>query len=147
MEVLDPIGMEDDERRHSTTRRWSMEAASSATVALWEWKLVRPAVSSPVGDVGREPLREEFEQLAQRWQYETLLESMVHRIAMHPDYQRIIGLGPDVVPLILDQIAERPGHWFWALFALTGEDPARDTTTIEEATEAWLAWGRARGLR
>ncbi|MGI8576271.1 MAG: hypothetical protein ACR2MA_13325 [Egibacteraceae bacterium] len=124
-----------------------MEAALSATAAFWEWKLVRPGEALSLGNVSREPLREEFEQFAQRWQHETLLESMVHRIAMHPDYQRIIGLGPDVVPLILDQMAERPGHWFWALFALTGEDPARDTTTIEDATEAWLAWAWARGLR
>jgi hypothetical protein len=61
-------------------------------------------------------------------------------------YQRIIGLGPAVVPLILRELAAGPGHWFWALTALTGEDPAAETRTFAETTRAWLAWGEERGL-
>lgn len=147
MDVLDPIGTGDHDPRHSTTRPWSVGAPPSATAALWMWKPLRPeSPFQPVG-VRADPLLEEFNRLAERWQQETLLESSVHRVAMHPDYQRIIGLGPAVVPLILNEMAERQGHWFWALVALTGEDPAREMTTLKDATEAWLAWGQARGLR
>lgn len=92
------------------------------------------------------PLAREFAVLAEVWQRETLLESSVHRKARHPAYQRIIALGPAVVPVILRELAERSGHWFWALNALTGEDPARSCETIPEAREAWLRWGRDRGL-
>lgn len=147
MEVLDPIGMEDDDQRHSTTRGWSMETPRSVTTALWAWKPSERGVPFQPIDRPDDPLLEEFNRLARRWEGETLLESSVHRMAMHPDYQRIIGLGPDVVPLILSEMADRPGHWFWALVALTGEDPARETTTIKDATETWLAWGKAQGLR
>jgi hypothetical protein len=65
---------------------------------------------------------------------------------MHPAYQRIIGMGPPAVPLILARLREQAAQWFWALTAITGEDPAEDETTIEGATSAWLEWGRARGL-
>jgi hypothetical protein len=96
--------------------------------------------------MGVEPLADRFAELAATWQRETALESFISRKAMNPAYQRIIGLGPAVVPLILRELAAGPGHWFWALTALTGEDPAAETRTFAETTRAWLAWGEERGL-
>lgn len=66
---------------------------------------------------------------------------------MHPAYQRIIGLGPAVIPLILADLARQPDHWFWALKALTGEDPVSpgDRGKMAAMSEAWLRWGRANG--
>lgn len=87
-----------------------------------------------------------FENLADQWEIETVLESVVTRKAMHPAYQRIIGMGSDVVPLILRRVQREPRQWFWALTAITGEDPAADETTLNGANEAWLRWGRERGL-
>jgi hypothetical protein len=59
---------------------------------------------------------------------------------MHPAYQRIIGMGPVVLPLILREMQERGGHWFWALRAISEEDPvdAQDAGAIKKMTEAWL---------
>lgn len=96
--------------------------------------------------MGVEPLADRFAELAATWQRETALESFISRKAMNPAYQRIIGLGPAVVPLILRELAAGPGHWFWALTALAGKDPAAETQTFAEATRAWLAWGEERGL-
>ena len=42
---------------------------------------------------------------------------------MSPSYQRIIGLGSAVVPLLLRELERQPDHWFWALKAITGADP------------------------
>jgi hypothetical protein len=65
---------------------------------------------------------------------------------MHPAYQRIIGLGAPGLPLILRRLADEPGQWFWALTAITGEDPAAGQSTVDDAAAAWLSWGHARGL-
>ncbi len=54
-------------------------------------------------------------------------------------------MGQPVLPLILQELERRPDHWFWALHAITGEDPARSTDDVDAATDAWLNWGRARG--
>ena len=64
-----------------------------------------------------------------------------------PSYQRIIGLGPSAIPLILRELENEPGHWFWALAALTGENPAAQGTAgnVDAMREAWLQWGRERG--
>ena len=64
---------------------------------------------------------------------------------MHPAYQRIIGMGSDAVPLILRELQKRRGHWFWALHFITGEDPTRAGDDVDQARDAWLAWGKSHG--
>lgn len=87
-----------------------------------------------------------FNDLADRWEAETALESVAARKATHPAYQRIIGMGYPAVPLILGRLQREPRQWFWALTAITGEDPAHGETTADGATDTWLRWGRERGL-
>jgi hypothetical protein len=52
-----------------------------------------------------------------------------------------MGMGPDALPLILRELKKSPDHWFVALNAITGEDPAPQNSTFTEAVNAWLAWG------
>ena len=70
-----------------------------------------------------EALDQRFTRLAAQWRSETALFSSVTEMAMHPAYQAIIGLGPEVVPLLIRDLAGQPSHWFWALKAITGIDP------------------------
>jgi hypothetical protein len=86
-----------------------------------------------------------FKQLSDQWMRETAFHSSLQKKVLHPAYQRIIGLGPRVVPLILQELRRTRGHWLWALNAITGEDPAPAQATFSEAVDAWLAWGRANG--
>jgi hypothetical protein len=88
-----------------------------------------------------------FMKLAEEWRQETAVISSSTEIAMHPAYQQIIGLGPAAVPLILQELEKRPGHWFWALKAITGADPVKpeDRGRVSRMTRAWLEWGRAEG--
>ena len=56
-------------------------------------------------------------------------------------------MGPDVVPLLIRDLAEQPTHWFWALKAISGEDPVPPESVgkTPEMTESWLHWGHERG--
>jgi hypothetical protein len=104
---------------------------------------------SPVGAAvqrARE-LRVRFEQLARLWHERTGHLSSITAKAMDEHYQNIIGIGPDAVPLILHELEERPDHWFWALTAITGEDPVapEDAGDLERMAQAWLRFGRERG--
>jgi hypothetical protein len=94
---------------------------------------------------GQGDLDEPFRALAAQWYQETGPLSSITKQAMHPAYQRIIAMGPRVIPLILKELQVRPAHWFWALNALTGVDPAREQTTFKGAVEAWLKWGYKQG--
>jgi hypothetical protein len=92
-------------------------------------------------------LEQTFSELAEQWRQETAIYSSVSKKAMHPAYQRIIGMGPAAIPLILRALQQQPEHWFWALTAITREDPVRpeDAGDVRRMTEAWLEFGRGRG--
>jgi len=84
-----------------------------------------------------------FYRLKSHWEAETAFLSSVSDIAMHPAYQQIIGMGSVAVPLILREMKKEPGHWFWALKSITGEDPVppEHRGKITAMTEDWLLWG------
>lgn len=91
--------------------------------------------------------RERFEKLVQEWLSDTKFLSNIDEIALHPAYQRIIGMGPEVIPFILEKLITSPSYWFWALKAITGEDPvpADDRGDMVKMTQHWLQWGREHG--
>jgi hypothetical protein len=93
-------------------------------------------------------LADQFQTLAAQWKAATAFLSSTTAMVTHPAYQAIIALGPPVVPLLLQDLARGPVHWFEALQAITGEDPVppQDWGKIPAMAAAWLAWGRTRGL-
>ena len=88
-----------------------------------------------------------FYRLKSQWEAETAFLPSISDIAMHPAYQQIIGLGSVAVPLILQEMKKEPGHWFWALKSITGEDPVPPghRGRINAMTEDWLLWGKEHG--
>jgi hypothetical protein len=89
-----------------------------------------------------------FAVLAEQWYLETIHSSGYLDKVLHPAYQRIIGLGKAVIPLILRELQDEPSDWFWALRALTGEDPTTEKMAgnREKLAEAWLNWGKENGF-
>ena len=92
-------------------------------------------------------LERAFHQLAGEWKAATALTSSGTEMLLHPAYQRIIGMGAEVVGLIVAELRREPDHWFWALQAITGEDPvaAGDHGKIDRMTAAWLSWAGRHG--
>lgn len=83
-----------------------------------------------------------------RWKNDTKFTSSTHDLILHPSYQRILGLGPAALPFILRELQENGGHWFWALQAITGENPVppENTGRVKKMAAAWIEWGRSRGI-
>lgn len=82
------------------------------------------AILSKDGAAAASPETERrFNDLAEKWVAETAHLSAMSSIVLHRSYQEIIGLGRDVLPLILRRLSADPNHWFWALRAIAGEDP------------------------
>ncbi|HWO23667.1 MAG TPA: hypothetical protein VNO30_33225 [Kofleriaceae bacterium] len=97
---------------------------------------------------GEAVLVKTFNELRDSWRNETAhLSSMTARV-LHPSYQRIIGLGPRVLPLLLAELRDRPAQWTWALRAIAGEDPVSPEAkgALRKERDAWLHWGRQRGM-
>lgn len=107
---------------------------------------VRRILESALRDTDKPEFERTFRELVEQWQVETAVLSSARQKAMHPAYQRIIGMGPAVLPLILRELESHPAHWLWVLQAITGENPAEGCETVPGAVTAWLDWGRSRGL-
>jgi hypothetical protein len=94
-------------------------------------------------------IKNRFEQLAETWLKEVAFSSSVIEMVTHPSYQQIIGMGKVAIPYILAALSKQPDHWFWALKAITGEDPvpAEDRGDIQKMTQHWLKWGIQNGYK
>jgi hypothetical protein len=91
-----------------------------------------------------ESLRLRFERLRDQWLEESAVHSLLDYVCTLKSYQEIIGMGRDVVPLLLEELERRPDRWFWALQSITGVDPvpAASRGRMKEMTAVWLEWGR-----
>lgn len=105
--------------------------------------------ATDLSSIGRSvDIEQLFARLTREWEEATRFISSMTEMATHPAYQRIIGLGPAALPLIFRELRRNPDHWFWALKAITGEDPVPPATrgNLGGMTEAWLQWGTERGF-
>jgi hypothetical protein len=89
-----------------------------------------------------------FSRLAAEWREDTEFASSLTDMVLHPAYQRIIGLGPSALPLIFRELERKPDHWFWALKAISGEDPTPPGAhgNVRLMTRAWLDWATDNGF-
>ncbi len=97
---------------------------------------------------GKTTPRDRFPQLAADWKGRSRHLSNVAQMAMLPAYQRIIGMGWDAVPLILEELQREPDQWFWALEAITDENPVPPEAAgkVRLMAQAWVDWGKQHGL-
>jgi hypothetical protein len=89
-----------------------------------------------------------FKELLARWKTETGGMSSPSSIRMNRNYQKIIGLGRAVIPLILQELVNKPDDWFYALEMLVddNENPITEDMGFNESTAAWLRWGKDRRI-
>jgi hypothetical protein len=98
--------------------------------------------------VAKHDLALQFNTLAQRWKKETLAQSSVASITMHPAYLDIIGMGREALPLILGDLQKETNHWFIALRAIAKVSPVKpeEAGNLKKMRDAWLKWGKENGF-
>jgi hypothetical protein len=96
-----------------------------------------------------EPIEERLRKLEAHWQADTEFLSDAGKIINHPAFKAIIALGQEILPILLRDLETKPSLWVWALPEITGENPVlpADGGNIRKMADAWLLWGREKGLR
>ncbi len=135
--------LEDPTCRHSI-----LHGAAKASPII-DWSAV-PVIGRNLlygSDVVESPVEREFLEHAKKWSDETAYFSSSTQIVLHPSYQRIIGLGPDVLPFIFRDLLSEDRDWFWALLAITGDNPVapEDAGDVPKMLQSWLRWGKDHG--
>ena len=108
-------------------------------------------VQAPTADGGTTeidaslPVNEaDFQLLADQWLEKRPKGVDVHHMIRHPAYQGIIDIGWEAVPWLLQRMAQRPDHWFFALNQITNANPVQPEHrgNIKSMAEDWIAWGK-----
>jgi hypothetical protein len=94
-----------------------------------------------------------FQSLKESWHNERRHISSSAADDLHcPSYVRIIGMGRDAVPFILEELRSElkggePENWFMALAAITGEKPVapENRGRLQNMATSWIEWG-TRGM-
>lgn len=91
--------------------------------------------------------KERFEKLVEEWRNATEFCSSITDICTHRAYQQIIGMGETALPFIFQELECEPDHWFWALNAITGDDPVphEHRGDLGLMRQDWLNWKRDKG--
>jgi hypothetical protein len=98
--------------------------------------------------IASETTRQRFRRLADEWKEQSRFLSNTAQMAVLKPYQRIIGMGWDAVPLILEELQREPRQWFWALEAITEADPVPPEAAgkVRVMAQAWIEWGKQQGI-
>jgi hypothetical protein len=90
-----------------------------------------------------------FSDLKRQWKESAARLHSGSEMFLHPAYQMIIGMGKQVLPLILRDLERDLDHWFWALKAITGADPCTDDMrgNLSAMRTTWLDWASKQGFR
>lgn len=102
---------------------------------------------------GAEPeiaeVEKKFIRLRDEWKMQRSHEPSTMKAVLLPAYQRIIGMGPAVIPFLPRELESNLDNWFWALMAISEEDPVQESSRGdgEAMAAAWLKWGRQRGYQ
>lgn len=130
---------------------WCLQSPiANSTLQRSQAELVNAEISEEISGLLRskwESIEPRFNALVRKWKSERGTTSSSTAMAMHPAYQRIIGMGLPVLPLILRELTKELDHWFWALKAISGEDPVplEHLGRMKQMAADWLKWGREKG--
>ena len=91
-------------------------------------------------------LQLEFTSLKDKWINETLIVSDPTELYSNENYQKIISLGDDIIPLLIKDMYNFKGDWSYALKKITGDNPVKKESKgkIDEIKKDWIDWYEAR---
>jgi hypothetical protein len=114
------------------------------------WEMGIPtSMTETKASLWSDALAQRFQSLAKIWRDECAHLSSMREMVLHPAYQQIVGMGSSALPFIFTELERKPDHWFWALRAITQEDPVppEHRGNVAEMVRAWLRWAERRGIR
>lgn len=90
----------------------------------------------------------DFFTFKENWKKESSAQSSPFAIRMNRNYQKIIGLGDSIIPLILRELKKQPDDWLYALEMIVRdeEQPTTKKMGFNESISAWIKWGEEKGI-
>ncbi|MFS4448700.1 hypothetical protein [Maribacter sp. 2307UL18-2] len=84
-------------------------------------------------------LMNRFESLVRSWEKNTTFNSSILGIVEDENFQEILKMGKDAIPLIINEINQKPSQLVWALNIITNSRlKTRQRLTLTEACKRWV---------
>ena len=84
-------------------------------------------------------LKHNFNELVSNWKHNTMFSSSVQQIISDSNFQKIVALKGQAVPLILLEIQNQPSMLVWALNLIYGTKVSNNPNlTVTEACKLWV---------
>ena len=89
-----------------------------------------------------------FDMWRNQWLDETKYNSNISSSMQHPLYSKILSLGDIIVPFLIMDLRENKTHWFYALTALTGENPIlkEHSGQVDNMIADWVKWAEVNSI-
>ncbi|MBK5219293.1 MAG: hypothetical protein JJE35_05860 [Thermoleophilia bacterium] len=89
-------------------------------------------------------IRDSFEDLADELEQQAAGLSATRRAFRYPAFIEILALGDAVIPEVIERLktSENRPLWLRVLGSLTPFPPGAGESTIDDAADAWIRWGR-----
>src|SRR3712207_3003794 len=104
------------ELRYTGGRTWTVGGTRTQTATGSDIQIILNEESRMLSSMSRlvsvpSRIEAEFDRLAAEWKADTFFQSSTTAKMMHSAYQEIIGLGWEVVPLLLRRLQQAPDLW------------------------------------
>lgn len=121
---------------------------AQAKLLLIDELVARALAAASPAEAAETTLEQRFRELAEKWEQETGSLSSPTKRVMHKNYQAIVGMGQQVVPILLRDLQANRRDWFWALAAITQENPIdrADAGRVDKMIAAWVNWGKKKRM-
>lgn len=92
----------------------------------------------------RAAMRDAFSELADELEDDAAALSSTRRALRYPAFIEILALGDSVIPEVIERlkVSENRPLWLRVLGTLTPFPPGAGESTIDDAADAWIRWGR-----
>jgi len=92
----------------------------------------------------RTAIRDAFSELADELEEAAAALSSTRRALRYPAFIEILALGDSVIPEVIERlkVSENRPLWLRVLGTLTPFPPGAGESTIDDAADAWIRWGR-----
>ncbi len=87
-----------------------------------------------------------FFGLYNSWLNKTRFISDVDEIINDSSFLKIVEMGAEAIPFILNQLEKKPSKLVWALNKITNSKISNTSLSIDQASKLWVEWGQKRKL-
>lgn len=85
-------------------------------------------------------------ELKELTENEVSFSSSITNILDNKNFNEIVNFGPEIIPLILEELKYNATFLVWAMNIITGHKISENKLSISQAAKLWVNWGKSKNI-